>query len=225
MGVRTVPNGDERDKDVANAIRYAVDNGAKILNMSFGKAFSPNKELVYDAIRYADSKGVLMFHAAGNDNKDLDWNYNYPSSFKDGEMVSFAKNWITVGASTRYSENLKASFSNFGTIKVDIFAPGTEIYAPVPDQKYRYLQGTSMASPVAAGCAALLWAYFPDLTSEQVKEILFETVNVSHTTVNVGSEKEPRDFSTLSVTGGVIDVNKAVRLAYDRYYKNSKKKK
>ena len=225
MSVRAVPDGDERDEDIANAIRYAVDNGAKILNMSFGKAFSPNKELVYDAIRYADSKGVLMFHAAGNDNKDLDWNYNYPSSFKDGEMVSFAKNWITVGASTRYSENLKASFSNFGTIKVDIFAPGTEIYAPVPDQKYRYLQGTSMASPVAAGCAALLWAYFPDLTSEQVKEILFETVNVSHTTVNVGSEKEPRDFSTLSVTGGVIDVNKAVRLAYDRYYKNSKKKK
>lgn len=219
MSVRTVPDGDERDEDVAAAIRYAVDNGAKVLNMSFGKSFSPKKELVYDAIRYADSKGVLMFHAAGNDNKDLDYNTNYPSNFVDEEMKSIAKNWITVGASSRTPEKLKASFSNFGTVKVDLFAPGTEIYSTIPDQKYSYAQGTSMASPVAAGCAALVWAYFPNMTSEQVKEVLFETVNVSDATVEVGSEKDPRKFSQLSVTGGVIDVNKAVRLAYKRYGK------
>ncbi|MFA5618694.1 MAG: S8 family serine peptidase [Weeksellaceae bacterium] len=219
MSVRTVPDGDERDEDVANAIRYAVDNGAKILNMSFGKSFSPNKEMVYDAIKYADSKGVLMFHAAGNDNKDLDFNYNYPSNFRDNEMVPMVDLMITVGASTRYNDRLKASFSNFGAVKVDLFAPGTEIYAPVPDQKYRYLQGTSMASPVAAGCAALLWSYFPHLTAKQVKDLLFETVNVADTEVNVGSEAEPRKFNTISVTGGVIDVNKAVRLAYERYGK------
>lgn len=219
MSVRTVPDGDERDMDVANAIRYAVDNGAKVLNMSFGKAFSPEKELVYDAIKYADSKGVLMFHAAGNDNKDLDYNTNYPSNFKDNEMVSIAKNWITVGASSRDPQNLKASFSNFGTAKVDIYAPGTEIYSTIPDQKYRYAQGTSMASPVAAGAAALIWAYFPNMTSQQVKEVLFETVNVSDAVVKVGSEGDERKFSDLSVTGGVIDVNKAVRLAYERYGK------
>lgn len=219
MSVRTVPDGDERDEDVAAAIRYAADNGAKILNMSFGKSFSPNKELVYDAIRYADSKGVLMFHAAGNDNKDLDFEHNYPSNYIDNEMKSIAKNWITVGASTRTPEKLKASFSNYGTVKVDLYAPGTEIYSTIPDQKYRYAQGTSMASPVAAGCAALLWAYFPQLTSEQVKEILFETVNVSDVEVMVGDENEPRKFSNLSTTGGVIDVNKAVRLAYERYGK------
>src|SRR5690606_37975267 len=219
MSVRMVPDGDERDMDVANAIRYAVDNGAKVLNMSFGKAFSPEKELVYEAIQYADSKGVLMFHAAGNDNKDLDYNTNYPSNFKDNEMVSLTKNWITVGASTRNNDALKASFSNFGTVKVDIYAPGTEIYATVPDQKYRYLQGTSMASPVAAGAAALIWAYFPHMTSQQVKEVLFETVNKSDAIVKVGSEGDERKFSDLSVTGGVIDVNKAVRLAYERYGK------
>lgn len=219
MSVRMVPDGDERDMDVANAIRYAVDNGAKVLNMSFGKAFSPERELVYEAIRYADSKGVLMFHAAGNDNKDLDYNTNYPSNFKDNEMTSIAKNWITVGASTRYKETLKASFSNFGTAKVDIYAPGTEIYSTIPDQKYQYAQGTSMASPVAAGAAALIWAYFPNMTSQQVKEVLFETVNVSDAMVNVGSEGDERKFSDLSVTGGVIDVNKAVRLAYERYGK------
>lgn len=219
MSVRTVPDGDERDEDVANAIRYAVDNGAKILNMSFGKPFSPNKEKVYEAIKYADSKGVLMFHAAGNDDKDLDYQTNYPSNFRDNEMETLAKNWITVGASTADPENLKASFSNFGTVKVDIFAPGTEIYSTIPDQKYRYAQGTSMASPVAAGCAALLWAYFPELTSQQVKEILFETVNVSDKQMTIGEESDERNFDQLSQTGGVIDVNKAVRLAYDRYGK------
>lgn len=219
MSVRMVPDGDERDEDVANAIHYAVDNGAKILNMSFGKAFSPKKELVYDALKYAESKGVLIFHAAGNDNKDLDFNYNYPSNYKDDEMVPMVSTMVTVGASTRYNEKLKASFSNFGAVKVDLFAPGAEIYATIPENKYRYLQGTSMASPVAAGCAALLWSYFPQLTANQVKEILFETVNVSDAEVKVGSEAEPRKFSDLSVTGGVIDVNKAVRLAYDRYGK------
>lgn len=219
MSVRMVPDGDERDEDVANAIRYAVDNGAKILNMSFGKSFSPNKEMVYEAIKYADSKGVLMFHAAGNDNKDLDFNYNYPSNFLDNEMEPMTKNWITVGASTRYPEKLKASFSNFGTMKVDIFAPGTEIYSTIQGNSYRYAQGTSMASPVAAGCAALLWSYFPQLTSTQVKEILFETVNVSTAEVEVGKEKAPMRFDQISVTGGVIDVNKAVRLAYERYGK------
>lgn len=219
MSVRMVPDGDERDMDVANGIRYAVDNGAKVLNMSFGKAFSPEKGIVDEAIKYADSKGVLMFHAAGNDNKDLDYNTNYPSNFKDNEMVSFTKNWITVGASTRNNEALKASFSNFGTSKVDIYAPGTEIYSTVPDQSYKYAQGTSMASPVAAGAAALIWAYFPHMTSQQVKEVLFETVNKSDAIVKVGSEGDERKFSDLSVTGGVIDVNKAVRLAYERYGK------
>lgn len=219
MSVRMVPDGDERDEDVANAIYYAVDNGAKILNMSFGKAFSPDKELVYEALKYADSKGVLIFHAAGNDNKDLDFNYNYPSNYKDLEMTPLTNNVITVGASTRYNDRLKASFSNYGAVKVDLFAPGAEIYSTVPSQKYRYLQGTSMASPVAAGCAALLWSYFPQLSAQEVKEILFETVNISDTEVKVGTESEPRKFSDLSVTGGVIDVNKAVRLAWERYGK------
>src|SRR5690606_4567984 len=219
MSVRTVPDGDERDEDVAAAIRYAADNGAKILNMSFGKSFSPKKDLVYEAIQYASQKGVLMFHAAGNDNKDLDYETNYPSNYKDNEMESIANNWVTVGASTRDAENLKASFSNFGTVKVDLYAPGTESYSTIPDHSYRYAQGTSTASPVAAGCAALLWAYYPDLTAEQVKEILFETVNKSEVVVKTGSEEDERKFDNLSATGGVIDVNKAVRLAYERYGK------
>lgn len=219
MSVRMVPDGDERDEDIANAIYYAVDNGAKILNMSFGKAFSPDKEMVYKAFKYAESKGVLIFHAAGNSNLDLDFSYNYPSNYKDDEMLPYVNNVITVGASTRHADKPKASFSNFGAVKVDLFAPGTEIYSTIQGNSYRYAQGTSMASPVAAGCAAILWSYFPNLTATQVKEILFETVNVIDVEVNVGKEGEPRNFMDISATGGVIDINKAVRLAYDRYGK------
>lgn len=216
--VRAVPDGDERDKDIANAIHYAVDNGAKIINMSFGKPFSPNKERVWEAMKYAEKKGVLMVHAAGNDNKNVDTEYNYPTNFKDNENKSFVNNWITVGASTRYNNSLKASFSNYGKEKVDIFAPGLEIYSTITKGKYKFLQGTSMASPVVAGCAALLWAYFPQLSAEQVKEILFITANKSTTAVEAGGESDnspaiTTTFDQLSSTGGVVDVYRAVKYA------------
>ncbi len=230
MAIRAVPNGDERDKDIANAIRYAADNGAKIINMSFGKDYSPDKEIVWEAIKYADDKGVLMFHAAGNDNKDVDVEPNFPTNYKNG--TSFTKNWITVGASTRKADDLRADFSNFGKIKVDIFAPGYDIYSTYTDQKYKYESGTSMASPTAAGCAALLWAYFPTLTATQVKEILLSTVNKSNVVVGVGEQDEKtqeykikKSFSDLSVTGGVIDVNKAIQKAYELTAKKISKPK
>lgn len=230
--VRAVPDGDERDKDIANAIYYAVDNGAKVINMSFGKPFSPNKERVWEAMKYAEKKGVLMVHAAGNDNKNVDTEYNYPTNFKDNEHKSFVNNWITVGASTRYNNALKASFSNYGKEKVDIFAPGLEIYSTVTKGKYKFLQGTSMASPVVAGCAALLWSYFPQLTAEQVKNILFITANKSTIEVTAGGESEnspmiKTTFDQLSATGGVVDVFRAVKYAYDNFNpdKGSKKGK
>ncbi|PQL95219.1 S8 family peptidase [Apibacter adventoris] len=215
MVVRAVPNGDERDKDIANAIFYAVDNGAKIINMSFGKSFSPNKERVWEAMKYAESKGVLMVHAAGNDNKNLDLTFNYPTNYKDGEKTSFVNNWITVGASTRYNDKLKASFSNYGQ-KVDIFAPGLEIYSTITKSGYKFLQGTSMASPVVAGCAALLWAYFPNLTAIEVKDILIKTSN-KNTDPLLLDEDADTTFDKLSVSGGVVDVYKAVKYAYENY--------
>ncbi len=215
MTVRTVPNGDERDKDVANSIRYAADNGAKIMNMSFGKDFSPYKEVVWQAMLYADRKGVLMFHAAGNDDKDVDILPNFPTNFREGK--SFTKNWVTVGASTRHNDQLRASFSNYGEERVDLFAPGAEIYAPVIDNKYKFLQGTSMASPAAAGCAALLWAYFPELTATDVRDLLMQSVNTFDGVQTVGENEDQEAFNELSVSGGVIDVNKAARLAYEKY--------
>ncbi len=158
MVIRCVPNGDERDKDVANAIHYAVDNGAKIINMSFGKSRSPQKEWVDEALQYANSKGVLLVAAAGNDNTNVDKDVHYPSKFytKGGE----AENFISVGASSfEESEKLPADFSNFGNKTVDVFAPGVAIYSTVPNSKYEEKQGTSMASPAVAGVAALLKSY------------------------------------------------------------------
>ncbi len=223
MTIRTVPNGDERDKDVANSIRYAADNGAKIMNMSFGKDFSPYKEVVWDAIKYADRKGVLMFHAAGNDNKNVDFEPNFPTNFREGK--SFTKNWVTVGASTSDSEELRASFSNFGKERVDIFAPGAQIYSTIPDNSYDNASGTSMASPAAAGCAALLWSYFPDLTATEIKDILLQSVNTFDGLQTVGDKDETTGFNQLSVTGGVIDINKAAHVAYEKYGSKKSRKK
>ena len=216
MTVRAVPDGDERDKDVANAIRYAVDNGAKILNMSFGKAVSPGKKHVWDAMKYAEKKGVLLVKAAGNDNQNIGENEYFPTNFmKQSDEKPFVSNMIVVGASTNNSQNLRARFSNYNGKMVDVFAPGQEIYSTVPDVKYEYLQGTSMASPVVAGAAAVLWAYMPSLTPQQIKEALVKTVNKSTVNANVDSNA---NFDQISVAGGVIDLYKAAQYAYDNFY-------
>ena len=216
MTVRAVPDGDERDKDVANAIRYAVDNGAKILNMSFGKAVSPGKKYVWDAMKYAEKKGVLLVKAAGNENQNIGENEYFPTNFmKQSDEKPFVSNMIVVGASTNNSQNLRARFSNYNGKMVDVFAPGQEIYSTVPDAKYEYLQGTSMASPVVAGAAAVLWAYMPSLTPQQIKEALVKTVNKSTVNANVDSNA---NFDQISVAGGVIDLYKAAQYAYDNFY-------
>ena len=214
--VRAVPDGDERDKDIANAIYYAVNNGAKVINMSFGKAFSPEQAIVNLAVKYAEENDVLLVHAAGNDNKDIDVEENYPTNFKRNDIEPYVKNWITVGASTENPENIKASFSNFGSMKVDVFAPGNDIYAPVIENKYKSNSGTSMAAPVVAACATVLRAYFPKLKAHQVKEILLKSSNKSNQEVNLEGEKT-RTFDAISTSGGVVDLNQAVRLAFEKY--------
>ncbi|HTN21358.1 MAG TPA: S8 family peptidase [Pelobium sp.] len=217
MGVRTVPNGDERDNDVANAIRYAVDNGAKIINMSFGKSYSDNKKIVDDAVKYAVSKDVLLIHAAGNDNNNLDTDKNFPNkTYEDGSGV--ASSWLEVGASGPLNdESLKASFSNYGKTTVDVFAPGVDIYSTTPNSTYRSLDGTSMASPVVSGIAALIRSYYPNLTANQVKQIIMDSsVKVSHP-VSVVVDKNPVEinFSDLSISGGVANAYTALKMADD----------
>ncbi|SIQ90272.1 Subtilase family protein [Chryseobacterium sp. RU37D] len=209
MSVRTVPNGDERDKDVANAIRYAVDNGAKVLNMSFGKPVSPGKNAVWDAFKYAQDQGVLLVKAAGNENEDVAEHLAYPTNFKNvTDEKPFVNNVLVVGASTNDNNALRASFSNYNKKMVNVFAPGEKIYSTVPHNEYKYLQGTSMASPVVAGAAAVLLAYMPNLTPAQVIESLVKSSNASTAS----------QFGDFSQAGGVIDLKKAAEYAYTNFY-------
>ncbi len=216
MVLRVVPDGDERDKDIANAIRYATDNGAKIINMSFGKDFSPGKFKVDEAVKYAVSKDVLLVHAAGNDSKNNDKDDNFPCDVYDNSTDT-ANTWIEVGASSgKKNKTLPASFSNYGKTNVDLFAPGTQIYSTVPDNKFQNLQGTSMAAPVVAGVAALLWSYFPELSASQVKQILISTCTPMKKKVIVpGTEKEKVKMKDLCQSGGVINAYNAVKKAME----------
>ena len=268
MAIRVVPTGDERDKDVANGIRYAVDNGAKVINMSFGKSYKWDKKVVDEAVKYAETKGVLLVHAAGNDNQNNDVDENYPNKFYDSKeaeayklahkkpsLADFtpqknvpqnngmgmrppmsrpvvvkpvpldsakyglphASNWIEVGASSyKDDDNLKADFSNYGKYTVDVFAPGFLINSTVPGNKYEELDGTSMASPVVSGLAALILTYYPDLKPVQVREIIMKSVSKVAHKVKYKNEKGENirvPFSEICVSGGIVNAYNALKLA------------
>ena len=230
MSIRAVPNGDERDKDVANAIRYAVDNGASIINMSFGKGYNYNKKIVDDAVKHAMKNDVLLVHAAGNDGHSTnDLSNNFPNSHfsKRGLFQpKIAKNWIEVGALTyKGGADAPASFSNYGKDNVDLFAPGYQIYSTVPGSEYGNASGTSMASPVVAGVAAVLRSYFPTLSAVQVKQILEETIIPVSQKVKRPGDAEMVSFSELCKTGGTINAYTAVKKAEKTKGKKKKKKK
>ena len=225
LTVRAVPNGDEYDKDIALGIRYAVDNGAKVINGSFGKDFSPHKQWVYDAIKYAESKDVLIIHAAGNDAKDIDVAPNFPND-SDDKKTEFADNVITVGAlNYEYGTAVVADFSNYGKLNVDVFSPGVQIYSTTPNNTYKFEQGTSMASPNVAGVAALIRSYFPNLTATQVKYIILNSgTSLPDTVVVGGNPDDKRAFSSLSKSGKIVNAYNAFIMA-EAMTKNPKSKK
>ena len=213
MALRAVPNGDERDKDIANAIRYAVDNGAKIINMSFGKDYSPQKDAVDKAVKYAEAKGVLLVHAAGNDDDNNDTKPSFPTRYyKDGKE---AANWIEVGASGWGADStLAADFSNYGKKSVNFFAPGVQLYSTTPANGYETMDGTSFASPAVSGVAAMLLSYFPNLTPLQVKDILIKSTRKFDSLMVKKSDKTGVvKFSDLSSSGGLVNAYEAVKLA------------
>jgi len=216
MALRVVPDGDERDKDIALAIRYAVDNGAKIISMSFGKAFSPQKKFVDDAIKYAETRNVLLIHAAGNDGMNNDSTEHYPSkNFLDGTV---SKNMINVGASNlKLDKTYPAFFSNYGQ-SVDLFAPGMNIVSTVPGSHYDKANGTSFSCPIVSGVAALVWSYYPELSALQLKDVLLSSVT-SQAKLKVNLPDKESDvkkvvaFSTLCSTAGTVNAYKALKAA------------
>jgi cell wall-associated protease len=214
MGIRVVPDGDERDKDVANGIRYAVDNGAKVINMSFGKSYVFNKAVVDEAVKYAESKGVLLVHAAGNDSKDNDATKNFPNPrYENGGT---AGNWIEVGAlNWKTGKHSCAPFTNYGQKNVDVFAPGVDIYSCAPESKYQNASGTSMACPVTAGVATVILNYYPSMTPAQVKAAIENSSDRSIAKKKViipGEKKKKAKFSVFSRTGGMVDLYAAIKM-------------
>lgn len=216
MSIRAVPNGDEYDKDIARGIRYAVDNGARVINGSFGKSFSPKAEWVYEAIKYAADKNVLFVHAAGNDGANLDdpTNGNYPND-QINNGPEMADNVITVGAlNPKYGSELVASYSNYGKVNVDIFAPGTDIYSTYPNNAYEYSPGTSMAAPAVAGIAALVMSQYPSLSAAQVKKIILQSGLPIKTTVILGSDgRKSGSLNEISTSGKIANAYNALVLA------------
>ncbi|AIW15532.1 S8 family peptidase [Vibrio tubiashii] len=208
MAVRMVPNGDERDKDIANAVRYAVDNGAKIINMSFGKSYSPRKHIVDHAFRYAARKGVLIVHSAGNSKTDNDIKPSFPNRFAKHKWSRPISTWMDVGASAKYADDsMVASFSNFGQETVDVFAPGYRVLSSTPDNNYAAYSGTSMAAPVVSGVAALVWSHYPELSAKELKALLMSKSR-TYPELLVKKPSSPEDlvpFSTLSISGGIVD--------------------
>jgi cell wall-associated protease len=213
MGIKAVPNGDEYDKDIANAIHYAVDNGAKVINMSFGKKLSPHKAWVDEAFKYAAAKDVLLVQASGNDNQDVDAKPEFPNDlFEDGSGTD-ADNVLSVGASAdKLDENLAGSFSNYGKKNVDVFAPGVKVTSIDMDAEFNTADGTSFASPITAGVAALVLEYYPTLSAKQLKQVIMASATPLTGTMVLkpGSKTEKVDFTTLSKTGGIVNAYKAL---------------
>ncbi|WP_026451854.1 S8 family peptidase [Aequorivita capsosiphonis] len=214
MAVRAVPDGDEYDKDIALAIRYAVDNGAKVLNTSFGKYYSPHADWVYDALKYAASKDVLIVNAAGNDGLDLDTVNIYPNDQIDNG-TEMADSFLTVGALNYvYGSDLVAGFSNYGKTNVDVFAPGVKIWSTTPLNTYEYLQGTSMASPEVAGVAAMIRSYYPKLSAKQVKQIILDSGITTDMDVVLGNDpSNTKPFSSISKSGKMVNMYNALIMA------------
>ena len=213
MAIRAVPNGDEYDKDIALAIRYATDNGAKIINMSFGKYYSPHNDWVQDAIVYAAQKDVLIVSGSGNLKLDLDKNINYPTDQFNNSEIS--NNFLTVGATdSRYGSNIIAHYSNYGKINVDVFAPGSKIYSTYPKNEYKAIDGTSMAAPAVAGVAALIRSYYPQLSAAQVKEIIMDSGLPIKTKVVVpGDSNNVKSFGDLSKSSKLVNAYNALIMA------------
>lgn len=213
MAIRSTPNGDEYDKDVALAIRYAADNGAKVINMSFGKSFSPHSDWVKDAIRYAASKDVLIVHGSGNDGHNIDVHKNFPNDIID-KTSEITDNFITVGALTpRYGSTMVADYSNFGKMNVDVFAPGSEIYSATPENEYESQNGTSMAAPNVSGVAALIRSQYPKLTASQVKQIIMDSGLPINAKVIVGESREIKNLPDISKSGKIVNAYNALIMA------------
>ena len=215
MPISVLLTGDEHDLDIAMAIYYAVDNGAKVINMSFGKELSLEQDWVTDAIRYAEKKNVLIIHGAGNSKMDVDKNPYFPSDYSYSDNTEISSNFINVGATTHTADStLVYKSSNYGRQNVDLFAPGANIYTLTPGNQYAYDSGTSLAAPMVSGTAALIWLYYPNLSLQEVKQIILDSgVSYDLQVLIPGGQGKKAPFKNLSKSGKVLNVYNAMETA------------
>ena len=215
MNLVVASSGDEHDNDIAMAIYYAVDNGAKVLNMSFGKEFSLKQEWVTEAFKYAEKNNVLIVHGSGNNRFDVDIKPYYPSDYDYNKKINVVSNFINVGSiSKRTDSTMVSAFSNYGKKNVDLFAPGEDIYVATPGNQYTYDSGTSLAAPMVSGTAALIWLYYPNLTVQEVKKIILESgVSIDKKVVKPGTKNEMVPFSELCKSGKILNTYNAMKMA------------
>jgi subtilisin family serine protease len=215
--IKALPPGPATDKDIAMAIYYAVDNGAKVINMSFGKEFSLKQEWVTEAFRYAEKHNVLLIHCSGNNKYDIDKRRFYPNDiiYRQSEKTEMVGNFINVGSiSKRIDSTMVSKFSNYGKLNVDLFAPGEQIYVAYPADEYKYDSGTSLAAPMVSGTAALIWLYYPELTVQEVKKIILESgVTIDKRVVKPGTANEMVHFSELCKSGKILNTYNAMKMA------------
>lgn len=215
MPLNISPSGDEHDKDIAMAVYYAVDNGAKIINMPLGKEFSLHKQWIIDAFKYAEKQNVLIVHSAGNSGLDIDKNPVYPNDTSLDINVEFCNNFITVGSTNHIlNDKFVSNYSNYGKENVDLFAPGEEIYTTAAGNSYKVDSGTSLSTPMVSGTAALIWTYYPTLTAKEVKEIILNSGTSYDLEVIIPGTKDKKiKFSELSKSGKVLNTYNAMILA------------
>jgi len=192
MAIRTVPNdGDETDVNVIESYVYAAQNGARIISCSFGKVHNEGGMAVSEAIDYIGKNyGTLVIAAAGNESSDNDEFPKYPAAYTN-------ENLLVIAASNKYGD--LSYFSNFGKIGVDLAAPGSEILSTFPKNNYRFLSGTSMATPTTAGVAAEVLSHHPELNGVELKNVLMNTVN------------HVEKFEEMMVTEGRVDLFNALQ--------------
>ncbi|WP_053002641.1 S8 family serine peptidase [Kordia jejudonensis] len=226
MILPVAPYGDTHDKDIALAIRYAVDNGADIINMSLGKEFSLYEDWVIDAIKYASINDVLIIKSAGNRRFDLDKVLNYPNDAKN-HSKEYVDNFLKVGATTnKIDSTLVHNNSSYGKKEVDIFAPGKFVFTTLNDQKYGYRSGTSLSSALVSGIAGLIRSYYPNLTASEVKQIIMESGVSYDIMVNKPSTSDKKElvpFSSLSKSGKIVNAYNALLMAEEVSKKKNRK--
>ncbi|MBG7630454.1 MAG: S8 family serine peptidase [Bacteroidetes bacterium] len=204
--------GAETDKDLALSIKYAVENGAQVINISANRTYELHNEWVQQALLYAEEQNVLVVKGAGNSETDIDKIITYPNKNTKDHVLN---NFIVVGATgMELNSNFKPVWANYGRKTVDFYAPGESILTTTPFDSYKVDSGSSLSTAITSGVAALLLSYYPDLKVSEIRQILMESATRYDLDIELDYDSNTTvPFSKLSNSGGVLNAFNAFVLA------------